>query len=75
MNARFQAHCDALKDVPALDVLTELLKFDQARDVDGGHQCCGGKIHVAGCTLARIFRQIGLPTPGSRDDLLESSPM
>jgi hypothetical protein len=75
MNARFQAHCDALKDVPALDVLTELLKFEQARDPEGAHQCCGTKIHSPGCTLVRIFRQIHLPTPQDREDLLDSSPM
>jgi hypothetical protein len=65
----------AMQFQPTLDVLTELLKFEQARDVEGAHQCCGGKIHTAGCTLVRIFRQIHLPTPQDREDLLDSSPM
>ena len=77
MSPKFQAVCERLARVHPIDVLAELLAFEEAGKNEGFYRCCEAQApsHAPGCTLDRLLTQIGLPDAKSRDDLRAASPV
>jgi hypothetical protein len=69
--------CERLARVQHLDVLTELLAFEEVGKGDDFFYCCDSHrpTHRPGCLLDRLLSQIGLPDAKSRDDLRAASPL
>lgn len=77
MNATFRAVCERLARQHPLDVLVELLAFEDIGKDENFFHCCKAHRpeHAPGCLLDRLLGQIGLPDAKSRDDLRAASPM
>ena len=81
MSAKVRALCEKLARQPMIDVLAELLRFDQTISTYSGggdetenHACCEGiGEHSRGCTLDRLLTEIGLPTAESRNTIREAT--